>query len=57
MNPSHYTVPAPLMQAIVNTLGALPWQQVHQLMGAVMAEVARQEAPAPAEPPQAPAKP
>jgi len=34
-----YTIPAPLMQAIVSTIGALPWQQVHQIMGALVSEI------------------
>ncbi len=52
-NPTHYKLPAPMVQAIVNTLGALPWGQVHQLMNPLMTELQAQEQAAA----QAPAKP
>jgi argininosuccinate lyase len=40
-----YSFSADLTQVIVSTLGALPWRDVHQIMGALVAEIQRQDAP------------
>ena len=49
--PKTYTIPAPLMQTMVNTLGALPWFQVNPLMSALVPLVQAQDAPQMPEPP------
>jgi hypothetical protein len=38
-----YVIPGKLMQAIVQTLGSLPWGQVNNLMAEVMNTVQAQE--------------
>jgi len=50
--PEQYTFSAPLTQAIVSTLGSLPWNQVHQLMVAITAEIGQQEATYRKRPPE-----
>lgn len=42
-----YSFPADLTQAIVSTLAARPWSEVHGLMQAIQSEVAKQDATQP----------